>query len=208
MHGLAQRTITGGVLGLAAIVAITAMQADQPADSDSGARFIPNGALFPNASGASQTFSATGGGLHLSGPFFQSLGRNGRSCATCHQPSDGMSVSAAGVQARFNHTAGMDPIFRTNDGSNCDHDVDVSTAAGRAAAFSLLRTRGLFRVAIAVPAGADYDVVNVLNPYSCGETNIISQYRRPLPATNLRFLSAVMWDGRESAAATGTTRIS
>ena len=25
-------------------------------------------------------------------------------------------------------------------------------------------------------------------------------YRRPLPATNLRFLSAVMWDGRESPA--------
>jgi hypothetical protein len=27
-----------------------------------------------------------------------------------------------------------------------------------------------------------------------------STYRRPLPATNLRFLSAVMWDGRESNA--------
>jgi hypothetical protein len=24
-------------------------------------------------------------------------------------------------------------------------------------------------------------------------------YRRPLPSTNLRFLSAVMWDGRESS---------
>jgi hypothetical protein len=27
---------------------------------------------------------------------------------------------------------------------------------------------------------------------------VISAYRRPLPTTNLRFLSAVMWDGRES----------
>jgi cytochrome c peroxidase len=26
----------------------------------------------------------------------------------------------------------------------------------------------------------------------------LSLYRRPLPATNLRFLTAVMWDGRES----------
>src|SRR5690242_6710918 len=32
-------------------------------------------------------------------------------------------------------------------------------------------------------------------------------YRRPLPATNLRFLSAVMSDGRESTPATGTTKI-
>ena len=30
----------------------------------------------------------------------------------------------------------------------------------------------------------------------------VSMYRRPLPSTNLRFLSAVMWDGRESSATT------
>jgi cytochrome c peroxidase len=32
-------------------------------------------------------------------------------------------------------------------------------------------------------------------------------YRRPLPTTNLRFLSTVMWDGRESAPQTGTQKI-
>src|SRR5258706_7840415 len=32
-------------------------------------------------------------------------------------------------------------------------------------------------------------------------------YRRPLPSTNLHFLSAVMFDGRESTPATGTTKI-
>jgi hypothetical protein len=32
-------------------------------------------------------------------------------------------------------------------------------------------------------------------------------YRRPLPTTNLPFLSAVMFDGRESSPATGTTKI-
>jgi hypothetical protein len=208
LHVVARRTITAGGLGLAAIVVIALAQAEQSADpSASGPRFIPNGVFFLNASGASQTFSTTGGGIELAGPFFQSLGRNGRSCSTCHQPSDGMSVSAASIEARFNHTAGTDPIFRTNDGSNCDHDIDVSTVAGRSAAYSLLRTRGLIRVAVAVPPAADYQVVNVSNQYGCGETNVISQYRRPLPATNLRFLSAVMWDGRESAAVTGTTMI-
>ena len=169
--------------------------------------FIPNGTFFPNPAGASETYSTVGGGIDLTNPFFQSIGTNGRACATCHQPSDGMSVSAAHVQGRFAATGGLDPIFRTVDGSNCNHNVNVSTLAGRFAAYSLLRTRGLIRVAIGVPGNADYQVVSVQNPYGCNESNVISMYRRPLPSTNLRFLSAVMFDGRESSPATGTTKI-
>jgi len=78
---------------------------------------------------------------------------------------------------------------------------------GKNAAYSLLRTRGLIRIAIAVPANADYKVVSVNNQYGCNEADFISMYRRPLPTTNLRFLSAVMFDGRESSPATGTTKI-
>jgi hypothetical protein len=118
-----------------------------------------------------------------------------------------MSVAAANIQQRFVLTQGLDPIFRTNDGSNCNHSIDVSTLAGRSAAYSLLRTRGLIRIAIAVPANADFEVVNVNNPYGCNEANTISMYRRPLPSTNLRFLSAVMFDGRESSPLTGTQKI-
>ena len=106
------------------------------------------------------------------------------------------------------HGSAKDPIFRTVDGSNCDHSIDVSTLHGREEAYSLLRTRGLIRVAIAVPANANYRVVSVSNPYGCNESDTISMYRRPLPTTNLRFLSAVMFDGRESTPVTGTTKIS
>src|SRR5215470_9041020 len=169
--------------------------------------FIPNGLFFANPNGASQTYSTVKGGIDLTGPFFQSLGTNGRSCASCHQPSDGMSVSAAHVQARFDLSEGLDPIFRTVDGSNCNHSISVSTLEGRSAAYSLLRTRGLIRIAIAVPANADYYVKNVDNPYGCSESDVISMYRRPLPATNLRFLSTVMFDGRESSPKTGTLKI-
>jgi cytochrome c peroxidase len=169
--------------------------------------FIPNGAFFLNSNGASQTYSANGGGIDQTGPFFQSLGTNGRACATCHQPSDGMSVSSANVELRFLLTQGMDPIFRTVDGSNCNHNIEVSTLEGRAEAYRLLRTRGLIRIALAVPANANYQVTSVQNPYGCNETDTISMYRRPLPTTNLRFLSSVMFDGRESSAATGTTKI-
>jgi cytochrome c peroxidase len=171
-----------------------------------GPPLVPNGARFPNPAGTSSTYSTTGA-IDLTGPFFQSLGTNGRTCGSCHQPSDAMSVSAAHIQQRFKVTGGLDPIFRTVDGSNCNHDIDVSTVAGRSAAYSLLRTRGLIRIGIQVPVTADFDVVAVDNPYSCNETDTISQYRRPLPATNLRFLSTVMFDGRESSPLTGTTKI-
>jgi cytochrome c peroxidase len=195
-----RRFARAGLLGLAALLVVVGINGaeDGPA--------IPNGTRFPNPGGTSMTYSATGP-IDLGGPFFQSLGTNGRACGTCHQPSDGMSVSAAHVQDRFEATLGLDPLFRTVDGSDCNHNIDVSTVAGRRAAYSLLRTRGLIRIAIAVPATADFEVVSVSNPYGCNETDTISMYRRPLPATNLRFLSAVMFDGRESTPLTGTTKI-
>src|SRR5260370_2019962 len=192
--------ISAVLLAVAALMVIAAAGGQQFS-------FIPNGVFFPNPGGASQTYSTAGGGIDLTGPFFQSVGTNGRSCGTCHQPSDGMSISAADVQQRFVQTRGKDPIFRPVDGSNCNHNIDVSTFDGMSAAYSLLRTRGLIRIAIAVPANADYRVVGVNNPYGCNESDVISMYRRPLPSTNLRFLSTVMFDGRESSPLMGTQKI-
>lgn len=168
--------------------------------------FLPNLFPFPNSHGILKTFSATGR-VDLTGSFFQSLGTNGRSCASCHQPGEAWSVSSTGVAERFEETKGLDPIFRTNDGSNCDHSIDTSTVEGRRQAYSLLISRGLIRVAMAVPDGAEFEVVSVNNPYGCTETSTLSTYRRPLPSTNLRFLSTLMWDGRESSSQTGTKPI-
>lgn len=50
-------------------------------------------------------------------------------------------------------------------------------------------------------------MVSVKNPYGCKETATLSMYRRPLPSTNLRFLSTLMWDGRESSSQTGAKPI-
>jgi len=146
--------------------------------------------------------------MDLSGPFFQSLGTNGRSCASCHRPAQGWSISADEVRLRFELTRGLDPIFRTNDGSNCDHDIDTSTLEGRRQAYSLLIKKGLIRIALPMPETAEFTVVSVLNPYGCDDVTTLSVYRRPLPSTNLRFLSTLMWDGRESSTQTGTQKIS
>jgi mono/diheme cytochrome c family protein len=139
-------------------------------------------------------------------PFFQDLGTNGRRCVTCHQASDAWSVTPPHIRERFEATHGTDPIFRPVDGANCP-TADVSTVDERREAYSLLLTRGLIRIGIAVPANADYQVTSVYNRYGCNATDVISMYRRPLPTTNLPFLSAVMFDGRESSPATGTTKI-
>src|ERR1700704_5051867 len=197
-----KRVVISGILFAVAMFIATAAISRQPIN------FIPNGTPLRNPGGASETYSTIGGGIDQTGPFFQNMGTNGRSCATCHQPSDGMSIAAEEVQERFLMTRGRDPIFRTVDGSNCNHNIDVSTLEGMYDAYSLLRTHGLIRIFIAIPATADYRVVSVYNQYGCNESDVVSMYRRPLPTTNLRFLSAVMFDGRESTPLTGTTKIS
>ncbi|HTR37464.1 MAG TPA: hypothetical protein VMH80_16275 [Bryobacteraceae bacterium] len=176
------------------------------AASVASAQTLPNLFPFPNASGVAATYNS-GGPINLSGPFFQSLGTNGRSCGSCHRPSQGWSISADGMKVLFEITQGRDPVFRPVDGTNCDHNIDISTLAGRRRASSLLINKGLIRIPLPVPANAEFNVVSVVNPYGCGDPGTLSMYRRPLPATNLRFLSAVMWDGRESAPQTGTQKI-
>src|SRR5579862_8384475 len=98
--------------------------------------FLQNLTGFPDPTGFISTYNQNGN-IDLNGPFFQSLGTNGRSCGSCHQPSDAMSVAAAHVQTRFDQSQGLDPIFRTVDGSVCP-SADVSTLQTRQSAYSLL----------------------------------------------------------------------
>lgn len=152
--------------------------------------------MSPDPSGQVGTVS-TNGSIDAGNPFFQSLGTNGRSCASCHLQSDGFGLSAASAQAVFAASGGTDPLFAAVDGANCP---SVTPAAG-AAGHSLLLSHGLIRVGLTVPAGADFTLAVVHDPYGCalaGAPAVASVYRRPLPTTNLRFLSAVMFDGRET----------
>ena len=154
--------------------------------------------LFPNATGMAATYSATGP-IDTSGPFFQSLGTNGRSCASCHAASDAWSITPSSIRQRFLATRGLDPLFRTNDGANSPN-ADVSTVQARAAAYNMLLTKGLIRVGIGIPEGAEFELVQVDDPYGYASSKELSLFRRPLPSANLKFLSTVMWDGRETFA--------
>ena len=153
---------------------------------------------FSNPAGVHRTLTTTGG-MDEGNPFFQELGTNGRSCFTCHRPAQAWTITPAELGERFDATAGLDPVFRVNDGSNC-LAADVSSIGKRREAFSLLLTRGVIRIDLQVPAHAEFDVIDVDDPYDCGAPlAIVSMYRRPLPTTNLGFISAVMWDGRQTA---------
>jgi cytochrome c peroxidase len=167
---------------------------------------VPKFQVFQDPEGAFANLNLGGPTDTSTNPFFQNLGSNGRRCVTCHEPSDAMSITPPHIRARFEATHGTDPLFRPVDGANCP-TADVSTLEERREAYSLLLNKGLIRIGIAVPANADYQVMSVNNLYGCNQTDVISMYRRPLPTTNLMFLSAVMFDGRESSPATGTAKI-
>src|SRR4029077_12256012 len=131
-----------------------------------------------------------GGDLDLENPFFQDMGSNGRRCVTCHQPDHAWTITPARVQARFGGSHGTDAIVGNNDGSNGEGALPQTTDEARAA-YSLLMTRGLIRVALDVPAGAEFVIEAVDDPNDCGpSSHDASLYRRPLPSTNLKFISA------------------
>jgi cytochrome c peroxidase len=162
--------------------------------------YLPNLLPFLDLTGFSATNSTTGS-VDLSGPFFQSLGTNGRTCGTCHAPSDAFGLSAADAQFRYFITHGKDPLFAQVDGSTCPTGPINN---------SLLVNNGLIRIGLTVPPNQfdpdppQYTITAVQDPYGCALTTnsqgqqIVSVYRRPLPSTNLGFLSAMMFDGRES----------
>lgn len=159
--------------------------------------------LFPDSSGTLGVYEPSGS-ENSSNPFFQPLGTNGRSCDTCHTVSDAYSVTPAHIQERFAATNGTDPLFRPVDGSNCQDSPGVNKTPPAASAYSLLLNKGLIHITLPIPSNAQFRVNVVSDPYGCalttdssGQVNL-SMYRRVPPSTNLRFLSAVMFDGRET----------
>jgi cytochrome c peroxidase len=184
-------------VGRCAAALIVAKSSDQ---------FVPRFQEFSDPQGRFANFNPGGPTDTANNAFFQDLGTNGRRCVTRHQSSDAWSITPPHIQIRFNAPRGTDPIFRPVDGANCPM-ADVATLEQRREAYSLLLNKGLIRIGIAVPANADYQVASVYNRYGCNATDVISMYRRPLPTTNLPFLSTVMFDGRESTPPTGTTKI-
>ena len=144
----------------------------------------------------------TAGAIDTTGhPFFTALGANGRACVTCHQPADGMSISAATLRKRWAETNGKDPVFAAVDGANCPN-----LAQDRRASHSLLLDHGLFRIFLPWPPRAkdgtpikpEFSIEVVRDPTGCNTSPvyglhsanpIVSVFRRPRPLANTKFLT-------------------
>ena len=167
---------------------------------------IPQVFTGPDPSGQVGSLNANGPTDTATNGFFEDLGSNGRTCFSCHQPANGWGVSAASIQQTFRKSQGLAPIFRPVDGAVCP-TADVSTLPARQTAYSLVLKKGLIRIGLPIPAGAEFIVSAIDDPYGCNTnpdtglvtpaSGIVSVYRRPLPTTNLGFVNAIMWDGRE-----------
>jgi cytochrome c peroxidase len=185
-------------------------------DADQGSQptppIIPKLDIDDDPGGRIGTFQPGVATITANNAFFQDLGTNGRTCFTCHQKQTGWTVSAADVRDRFAASAGADPIFRLVDGATCPTD-NVSTLSAKRRAYKLLLDKGLIRIGLPMPSAPnlEFSVTSVDDPYGCitnpvtgltsPTTGIVSTYRRPLPSTNLGFLTTIMWDGREPSLA-------
>jgi cytochrome c peroxidase len=159
---------------------------------------ISNGQTFRNASGRAATFS-TQGAINTAGEYFQAQGSNGRSCATCHTPEDGWSITPATLQRLFDETEGGHPVFHALDANNPDVIPTITTVEERMAAYGMLLSRGVFRRGGPPRANAEWELIAADDPHGFASLSRLVHWRRPLPTINFPLGNAtVNWDGGNS----------
>ncbi len=182
------------------------------------AALLPASQTYPDPTGTLGQDNTGGALLTSSNPFFQPLGTNGRSCASCHIPSNGFGLSISSIQSIFNATNGTDPLFNKKDGTACP-SMPITTLAQRKNSSALLLNQGLIRIPHTLQISASllqFQITAISDPYGCNtSTNngltawgpgvtpagVLSVYRRPLPATNLLFNSSILADNAAASLA-------
>jgi cytochrome c peroxidase len=146
-----------------------------------------------NPSGWAESVSLSGD-IDRSNPFFQERGTNGRTCETCHDAATGWTITPTFAQAQFRTTGGLAPLFRPHDAST-NPAADHSTVSQRANLYRLVTSRGLIHTPQAVPAGAEYELSRIDDPYGSSTTNGFLRFRRPNPISNEGLTQTVTWNG-------------
>jgi hypothetical protein len=168
-----------------------------------GSGVFPNRLSYDTEHGTITTVNLAGPIETAGHPFFTPLGDNGRACITCHQPADGMSISARTARERWEAAGAQDPLFAAVDGSNCP-----TLPQAERASHSLLIDHGLFRIPRPWPPLAsdgraiepEFTLEVVRDPTGCNLDSqygirsarpMVSVFRRPRPAANLNFATAM-----------------
>ena len=185
-------SVVVGLLGLALGVACSKAPQQGAPTSSKLQGSIPNNHLLPNPGGEAATVS-TRGSVDLTGEFFQTQGKNGQSCASCHIPEEAWSITPATLRRLFDETNGTHPVFSPLDANN--PDMDVSTVEARRAAYSMLLTRGVFRRGGPPKADAEWELIAVEDPHGLASVNRLVHWRRSMPTINFPVGSVtVNWD--------------
>jgi len=195
-----------------------------PSASTGPSPYVPLDALqasqeYSNTNGLLGVYQSSGPVLPASNAFFQSLGTNGRSCFSCHRPSDGMSLNTDTIRTLYMSTAGRDPIFAPVDGANCPSSLpraqtygtggQYSAPYGAASqsstndAHSLLLNKGLFRIFLPVPKHTpdltavggppshpvEFTISVVSDPYGCNTDPAYAQQVDPVTQEKQQMIS-------------------
>jgi len=184
---------------------------------------LPQTTVALDINGVTATYFPGGPVTTANNAFFQSLGSNGRTCFTCHQPQNNWSISPGTIAVVYATTLGRDPLFAPIDGANCPDSGSANSKFGAkfVQARSQLFVHGNIRIGLPVPASPEWASVTVSSdPTGCEKNNtyglpagMLSFYRRPLPATNVIYTTPgvalgpfppapnIMWDTREPSLA-------
>ena len=181
-------------------VALTEAQSSAPSWWAPGQRTpLPAFSTYANERGEVGVLNTSGRIDTNEHPFFEPIGANGRACVTCHQPGDGMSLSVRSIRARWESTAGKDPLFAAVDGMNCPNLPPDDPRS-----HSLLLERGLIRVSLPWPPrradgtriDPEFTIEVVRDPSGCNTDAVyglnspnpsISVFRRPRPVANTKY---------------------
>ena len=170
--------------------------------------------------GTTTTYFPGGPVTTANNAFFKSLGTNGRTCFSCHQPQNNWSTTPVTLLTTYVTTLGKDPVFAPVDGADCPNIPAGANYFGLKflQARVQLFTRGNFRIFLPQPTTHQWYSVSVTSDPTGCENNAtyglpsggLSFYRRPLPATNVIYTSPgtrknpdgtlipnIMWDTRE-----------
>lgn len=179
----------------------------RPFRDDSGfVQSAPSDVTISTSTGSIVTVTAP---LDDSNKFFDTgFGRNGQSCATCHQAAQGFTVHVANIQQAFIASGGTDPLFRPNDTAN---NPNIPLSSHTPSDYSLILNLGVVRIGKTFAASTNFTVepqtsamfgplplngTTVIDPQQGPGHVTLSLFRRPLVNTNVHLDSSVLWDGR------------
>jgi cytochrome c peroxidase len=143
-----------------------------------------------NDYGVAETFH-TSGSIDLTNPFFAALGSNPRTCATCHSPDQGWTMTADANKDLFRATDGLAPLFNLVD-EGVSPTADISTKRARRATFGPQTIDlAVTRFTRTIPATAEFTVTAVADPSGFSTLTSFLNFRRPTAIANESKVSSI-----------------